>query len=194
MKKYLVLIIVLTLFSCNQKQNLILKTNNPVWVAYQGYHFETELIICGLNENSKIELTKKLNDTDSLVKSTDNTFIYKTDAKEIGQFTIKGILSNAGTETAFEQEIVVLPKAQPIGYNIKNATTVMLHHENEIAIHLGLPTSVWKAKTNNGKLIQKGDNFILIPDRLGKCTISFETTMPDGKQMLYDDLVFDVIE
>ncbi|PZQ82542.1 MAG: hypothetical protein DI548_11940 [Flavobacterium johnsoniae] len=162
--KKVILITVIILFSCNQKQNLILKTNNPVWVAYQGYHFETELIICGLNENTKIELTKKLNDTDSLVKSTDNTFIYKTDAKEIGQHTIKGIISNAGTKTAFEQEIIVLPK------------------------------SVWKAKTNNGKLIQKGDNFILIPDRLGKCTISFETTMPDGKQILYDDLIFDVIK
>lgn len=88
--KKVIIITVIILFSCNQKQNLILKTNNPVWVAYQGYHFETELIICGLNENTKIELTKKLNDTDSLVKSTDNTFIYKTDAKEIGQHTIKG--------------------------------------------------------------------------------------------------------
>ncbi|PZO25090.1 MAG: hypothetical protein DCE86_15950 [Flavobacteriaceae bacterium] len=192
--KKVILITVIILFSCNQKQNLILKTNNPVWVAYQGYHFETELIICGLNENTKIELTKKLNDTDSLVKSTDNTFIYKTDAKEIGQHTIKGIISNAGTKTAFEQEIVVLPKAQPIGYNIKNATTVTIHQKNEIAINLGLPKSVWKAKTNNGKLMQKGDNFILIPDRLGKCTISFETTMPDGKQILYDDLIFDVIK
>lgn len=192
--KKVILITVIILFSCNQKQNLILKTNNPVWVAYQGYHFETELIICGLNENTKIELTKKLNDTDSLVKSTDNTFIYKTDAKEIGQHTIKGIISNAGTKTAFEQEIVVLPKAQPIGYNIKNATTVTIHQKNEIVINLGLPKSVWKAKTNNGKLIQKGDNFILIPDRLGKCTISFETTMPDGKQILYDDLIFDVIK
>ncbi|WP_447636214.1 hypothetical protein [Flavobacterium microcysteis] len=171
-----------------------MKTNNPVWVAYQGYHFETELIICGLNENSKIELTEKLNDTDSLVKSTDNTFIYKTDATEIGQFTVKGTISNAGTETTFEQKIIVLPKAQPIGYNIKNAKTVTIHHENEVSIHLGLPKSVWKAKTNNGKLIQKGDNYILIPDRLGKCTISFETAMPDGKQVPYDDLVFDVIE
>lgn len=192
--KKVIIITVIILFSCNQKQNLILKTNNPVWVAYQGYHFETELIICGLNENTKIELTKKLNDTDLLVKSTDNTFIYKTDAKEIGQHTIKGIISDAGSETTFEQEIIVLPKAQPIGYNIKNATTVMIHQENEIAINLGLPKSVWKAKTNNGKLIQKGDNFILIPDRLGKCTISFETTMPDGKQILYDDLIFDVIK
>lgn len=192
--KKVIIITVIILFSCNQKQNLILKTNNPVWVAYQGYHFETELIICGLNENTKIELTKKLNDTDSLVKSTDNTFIYKTDAKEIGQHTIKGIISDAGSETTFEQEIIVLPKAQPIGYNIKNATTVMIHQENEIAINLGLPKSVWKAKTNNGKLIQKGDNFILIPDRLGKCTISFVTTMPDGKQILYDDLIFDVIK
>lgn len=192
--KKVIIITVIILFSCNQKQNLILKTNNPVWVAYQGYHFETELIICGLNENTKIELTKKLNDTDSLVKSTDNTFIYKTDAKEIGQHTIKGIISDAGSETTFEQEIIVLPKAQPIGYNIKNATTVMIHQENEIAINLGLPKSVWKAKTNNGKLIQKGDNFILIPDRLGKCTISFEMTMPDGKQILYDDLIFDVIK
>ena len=192
MKKFLALIILLMFLSCNQKQSLILKTNEPVWVAYEDYHFENEIIICGLNENAKIELTKKLNDSDSIIKSKNNTFIYTTNAKEIGQHTISGKISNDGIQTTFEQQIIVLPKARPIGYNIKNANTVILNVENEISINLGLPKSLWKAKTDNGKLVPKDNNYILIPNRLGKCEISFETTMPNEKQILYSNLIFNV--
>jgi hypothetical protein len=194
MKKYSLLFISLMFLSCNQKQNLILKTNDPVWVAYEDYHFENEIIVCNTNENAKIILNKKLNESDSIIKLKNNTFIYTTNAKEIGQHTISGTIINNEIQTPFEQQIIVLPKAQPIGYNIKNANELKLKTENEISISLGLPKSLWKAKTDNGKLIKKDNNYVLIPERLGKCVISFETNMPSKKQTLYSDLIFNVVE
>ena len=67
MKKLIFLILIVTL-ACNteEKTKITLKSNNSVWNAYQGYHFERELIICGVDSVQNIYLENKLNETDEI--------------------------------------------------------------------------------------------------------------------------------
>ena len=106
-------------------------------MGYKDFYFEKELILCGVDSVSQIKLTEKLNENDTIyngLDDTDNHFIYSTRPNEAGYFKIKGEIHLQGKKINFSQNIAVLPRAETIGFNKKNAFNLKVGVENEIEI------------------------------------------------------------
>ena len=198
MKKLLPFIITfLILSSCNKKQQIEinLNSNNTTWLGYKGFHFEKELIFCGIDSVTKIKLTEKLNKNDTIyngINSLGNRFIYTTKPNKTGFFEIKGKIEIQGKEIQFSQNIVVLPKSEPVGFNTKNAYDLTVGIENEIDIIIGIQKKYRTLKTNNGKIFERNNKTIIIPERTGKCEIEIDVKLPSDEKIEFKNVTFNV--
>ena len=191
--------LLLILNSCNKKTEteITLISNSTTWVGYKDFHFEKELILCGVDSAAQIKLTEKLNQTDTIydgLDKTDNRFVYSTRPKEAGHFKIKGIVLIQGKEIDFSQYIAVLNKAEPVGFNTENAFDLKVGVENEIQIVIGVPKDYRTLKTNNGKIIERENKTIIIPERTGTCEIEIDVKLPSDEPIEFDNVIFNVTE
>jgi hypothetical protein len=194
-----ILILLLILSSCNKKTEteITLISNSTTWVGYKDFHFEKELILCGIDSVAQIKLTKKLNDNDTIydgVDKTDNRFVYSTRPNEAGYFEIKGKVILQGKEMDFSQNIAILPKAEPVGFNTKNSSDLKVGVENEIKIVIGVPKKYRTLKTNNGQIIETENKTIIIPERTGTCEIEIDVKMPSNEPIEFKNVIFNVTE
>ena len=200
MKKQISFIILLLIFnSCNKKTEteITLISNSTTWVGYKDFHFEKELILCGVDSVAQIKLTEKLNENDTIysgVDNTDNRFVYSTRPKEAGHFEIKGKVLVQGKEIDFLQYIAVLNKTEPIGFNTKNAFDLKVGVENEIQIAIGVPKKYRTLKTNNGQIIEQENKTIIIPERTGNCEIEIDVKLPSDEPIEFNNVIFNVTE
>ena len=198
MKKLIFLILIVTL-ACNteEKTKITLKSNNSVWNAYQGYHFERELIICGVDSVENIYLENKLNETDEIRSSQNNNIIkyyYSSRPNEAGLHKITGIIEYKNEKLKFEQQIGVFPKPQTIGFNIKNANRLKVGIENEIKLMVSVPSEYLSYNVDNGKLIEKDDKLIVIPKEIGELKIRINADLPSNENIEFSDVIFEVVE
>ncbi|PHR13638.1 MAG: hypothetical protein COA40_03465 [Aequorivita sp.] len=194
-----ILILLLILSSCNKKteNEITLISNSTTWVGYKDFHFEKELILCGIDSVAQIKLTKKLNENDTIydgVDKTDNRFVYSTRPNEAGYFVIKGKVILQGKEMDFSQNIAILPKAEPVGFNTKNSSDLKVGVENEIEIVIGVPKKYRTLKTNNGQIIEDKDKTIIIPERTGICEIEIDVKLPSDEPIEFNNVTFYVTE
>lgn len=185
------------LTSCNKKTEteITLISNNTSWVGYEGFYLEKELILCGIQDVAQIELTEKLNDSDTIydrLDKTDNRFIYATRPNRVGGFEIKGNVIINGQKKEFTQNITILPQSQPIGFNTKNATELKVGVENEIEIVIGVPKKYMTLKTNNGQIIERENKTIIIPERTGTCEIEIDVKLPSDEPFEFKNVNFNV--
>ncbi|WP_410004744.1 hypothetical protein [Aequorivita nionensis] len=200
MKKLIPLIFLLLIFnSCNKKTEteITLISNSTTWVGYKDFHFEKELILCGVDSVAQIKLTKKLNENDTIysgIDDSDNRFVYSTRPNEAGYFEIKGKVILQGKEMDFSQNIAILHKAEPVGFNTKNSSDLKVGVENEIKIIIGVPKIYRTLKTNNGQIIETDNKTIIIPERTGTCEIEIDVKLPSDEPIEFSNVIFNVTE
>lgn len=196
MKNFLLCLVVFaftSISSCNSKKEieLKLKSDNTTWFAYKDFYFEKELIICGIDSVSQIKLIEKVSQNDTIYKS-DNGFIYSSRPSEVGHFEIKGKIQTLGTEIDFSQNISVIPQNQPIAFNKKNALNLKMGVENEVEIFTGFPKKYQTLKTNNGKIFERNDKTIIVPDKTGNCDIEIDVSLPSNEKFMFKNVTFKV--
>jgi len=195
----LTLITLLILSSCNQnKQSEIsIISNGTSWVGYKDIYFQKDLIVCGANSESTIILTEKINENDTIysgINNSDNRFTYATRPKIAGAFKIKGKIITDRIETTFNQEVIILPRMEVVGFNTKQASDIKVGIENEIEIIIGVPKKYRTLSTDNGKIIERNDKIIIIPERVGACRIKLDVKMPSDEKLEFNDVLFNVTE
>jgi len=193
----LTLIILLILSSCNLKKQseISVISNGTSWVGYKDFYFEKDLVVCGANSESTIILTEKINENDTIysgLDKSDNRFTYATRPKKAGTFKIKGKIITDGIETTFNQEVIILPRMEVVGFNTKQASDLKVGIENEIKIIIGVPKKYRTLSTDNGKIIERNDKTIIIPERVGACTIKIDVKMPSDEKFEFNDVLFHV--
>ena len=198
-KLFSCIILFLFLSACNTKKEteVILISNNTTWVGYKDFYFEKELVLCGIDSVAQITLIEKLNQNDTIYNRIDNTnnrFVYATRPKETGNFIIRGKVLIQDKEIEFSQSITVLNKAEPVGFNTKNAFDLKVGVENEIEIVIGVPRKYRTLKTNNGQIIERDNKTIIIPERIGNCEIEIDVKLPSDEPIEFENVIFNVVE
>lgn len=181
MKKiFLVISLMLVLVSCKNEESkeIILKSDRDLWIGYQGFFLQRELLIYADDSIEEVSLIKKVSDNDEIRIAENNKILFTTKSENVGEYFIEGKIKTNKREFLFNQQIMFLPNwtNNVISYNTESYRTLRLNEKNKIYIHLSVPKKFVTISTDNGTIRETGERMIyeIIPEKTGNCNINIE--------------------